>query len=395
MSGGPDLGAALGTRNAGGALAADQETLAEVYENQEWHGLHRAWEPSRTRPQWSNKDGSPSDSPDDTPLPYGWMWTAQWRVDTSSGRDEMGWEYASRMARLDSSREVRAQRWNDRARRRRWMRPMQSSEAAKRAAQERHALTVRQVQLGLQRLSNARTQLERMVDRQHGATVTNEQLQSFNSMAADLKGLLDKLEAEAMADVPAGAPPSPMVVTVRKLANDLRREESRFQEIERRLQKARGGGTDSTAAPRRASASSRGRPASAGSKTTYDPHAVSGGALQVRGGAPGTADAPMRDSQDGVFRTRQQILERLVPEDESVVNARIIEERHEEVLRVNQGIREVNEAFRDLQRLVQAQQADIDQITANVETTHAAVSSGLEQVVRAEQIQKSTPCVVS
>lgn len=48
---------------------------------------------------------------------------------------------------------------------------------------------------------------------------------------------------------------------------------------------------------------------------------------------------------------------------------------------------QVNEIFRDLAEIVNAQQEDIDAIATNVESSHEAAKKGLEQVEKAAKYQ--------
>ncbi len=69
------------------------------------------------------------------------------------------------------------------------------------------------------------------------------------------------------------------------------------------------------------------------------------------------------------------------------IDERILQEREEEILAINQSVVKVNEIFRDLGELVSRQQEDIDAIEENVQHSHAAAKSGLEQVEKAAKYQ--------
>jgi hypothetical protein len=85
--------------------------------------------------------------------------------------------------------------------------------------------------------------------------------------------------------------------------------------------------------------------------------------------------------------TRQQ---QLLHED---LDEGLLREREEELLQINQSVVKVNEIFRDLGELVARQQEDIDGIEQNVERSHAAARSGLEQVEKAAKYQSG--CVIA
>ncbi len=71
----------------------------------------------------------------------------------------------------------------------------------------------------------------------------------------------------------------------------------------------------------------------------------------------------------------------------------LLREREAELLQINQSVVKVNEIFRDLGELVARQQEDIDSIEQNVERSHAAARSGLEQVEKAAKHQAG--CVIA
>jgi t-SNARE complex subunit (syntaxin) len=54
---------------------------------------------------------------------------------------------------------------------------------------------------------------------------------------------------------------------------------------------------------------------------------------------------------------------------------------------------QVNEIFRDLAQIVNKQQEDIDTIEQNVEQSHKAAKSGLDQVEKAAKYQPG--CIIS
>jgi t-SNARE complex subunit (syntaxin) len=69
------------------------------------------------------------------------------------------------------------------------------------------------------------------------------------------------------------------------------------------------------------------------------------------------------------------------------LDERLLQEREEEIVAINQSVVKVNEIFRDLGELVSRQQEDIDAIEQNVQHSHAAAKSGLEQVAKAAKYQ--------
>jgi len=97
------------------------------------------------------------------------------------------------------------------------------------------------------------------------------------------------------------------------------------------------------------------------------------------GGGGGSQRMQMLQQQHG-----QQQQQMLIAED---LDERLLQEREEEIVLINQSVAKVNEIFRDLGDLVSRQQEDIDVIEQNVQHSHAAAKSGLEQVEKAAKYQ--------
>lgn len=81
-------------------------------------------------------------------------------------------------------------------------------------------------------------------------------------------------------------------------------------------------------------------------------------------------------------------------ENELVFNEAIIEEREQGIQEIQQQIGEVNEIFKDLAVLVHDQGAVIDDISSNIERSHAATKQGTTQLVKASKSQKSSSSLV-
>ncbi|KAE8077483.1 hypothetical protein FH972_016043 [Carpinus fangiana] len=75
--------------------------------------------------------------------------------------------------------------------------------------------------------------------------------------------------------------------------------------------------------------------------------------------------------------------------DEIVFNEAIIEEREQGIQEIQQQIIEVNEIFKDLAVLVHGQGAMIDDISSNIESSHAATTQATSQLGKASKAQKS------
>lgn len=103
--------------------------------------------------------------------------------------------------------------------------------------------------------------------------------------------------------------------------------------------------------------------------------------------------------EEGVFvdRTMQERLieQKLRPVDEATVMQEIIDERTAEITKVHRGIVEVQEMFRDLSNLVKEQQIEIDKIYDNVDTSHQKTKEAFQNIVAADQLQRSGNCIIS
>ncbi|GLT57791.1 hypothetical protein SLA2020_307400 [Shorea laevis] len=76
-------------------------------------------------------------------------------------------------------------------------------------------------------------------------------------------------------------------------------------------------------------------------------------------------------------------------ENEITFNEAIIEEREQGIKEIQQQMSEVNEIFKDLAVLVHEQGAMIDDISSNVESSHAATAQGTSQLEKASKMQRA------
>ncbi|TFJ84293.1 hypothetical protein NSK_004284 [Nannochloropsis salina CCMP1776] len=106
----------------------------------------------------------------------------------------------------------------------------------------------------------------------------------------------------------------------------------------------------------------------------------------LRGSGIGNGDEPGAGRGGQLIERQhgQQEMQLLQAED---LDERLLQEREEEIVAINQSVVKVNEIFRDLGELVSRQQEDIDAIEQNVQHSHAAAKSGLEQVAKAAKYQ--------
>jgi len=80
--------------------------------------------------------------------------------------------------------------------------------------------------------------------------------------------------------------------------------------------------------------------------------------------------------------------------EQDKVAEQIMKERHEEIIQINQGMRQVNDIYKDLANIVGSQQEDIDQIDNQMEESKEHAAAGLKQVEEAN-IKADQNCVIS
>ena len=70
-------------------------------------------------------------------------------------------------------------------------------------------------------------------------------------------------------------------------------------------------------------------------------------------------------------------------------------EREEEIRKINRGMHQVNEIYRDLAHIVGSQQEHIDSIETKMEDSRANAEAGLAQVEKANDTYGSSQCTIS
>ena len=73
----------------------------------------------------------------------------------------------------------------------------------------------------------------------------------------------------------------------------------------------------------------------------------------------------------------------------------IMREREEEIRKINQGMHQVNEIYKDLAHIVGSQQDHVDAIETQMEESRANAEAGLQQVEKANQQFGNSQCVIS
>ncbi|CAO2832311.1 unnamed protein product [Amaranthus hypochondriacus] len=99
-----------------------------------------------------------------------------------------------------------------------------------------------------------------------------------------------------------------------------------------------------------------------------------------------------QEQQAQLLESRRQ--EVVLLDNELLFNEAIIEEREHGIQEIQQQIGEVNEIFKDLAVLVSDQGVMIDDISSNIEGSHAATTQGTSQLLKAAKTQKSSSSLV-
>ena len=70
-------------------------------------------------------------------------------------------------------------------------------------------------------------------------------------------------------------------------------------------------------------------------------------------------------------------------------------EREDEIRKINQGMHQVNEIYKDLAHIVGSQQDHVDAIETQMEESRANAEAGLQQVEKANQQFGNSQCIIS
>jgi len=84
-------------------------------------------------------------------------------------------------------------------------------------------------------------------------------------------------------------------------------------------------------------------------------------------------------------------MEMMLEEDQ--LNEQLMREREAEIREINKGMHTVNEIYKDLAHIVQAQQEDVDKIENMMEESNANAKSGLNHIEKAAEHQST--CIIS
>ncbi|XP_021751748.1 syntaxin-22-like isoform X1 [Chenopodium quinoa] len=130
-------------------------------------------------------------------------------------------------------------------------------------------------------------------------------------------------------------------------------------------------------------------------ETAYSPFVpkeVSASGCRSSGNDEEISSFQRQEQQSLLLESRRQEVVHL--DNELVFNEAIIEEREHGIQEIQQQIGEVNEIFKDLAVLVHDQGVMIDDISSNIEGSHAATTQGTTQLLKASKYQKSSSSLV-
>ncbi|KAL7254538.1 hypothetical protein ACSBR1_008834 [Camellia fascicularis] len=96
-----------------------------------------------------------------------------------------------------------------------------------------------------------------------------------------------------------------------------------------------------------------------------------------------------RSSEQFALLVESKRQEVVMLENESVFNEAIIEEREQGIKEIQQQIGEVSEIFKDLAVLVHEQGVMIDDISSNIDSSHARTAQATSHLAKASKTQKS------
>ncbi|CAE6105221.1 unnamed protein product [Arabidopsis arenosa] len=105
--------------------------------------------------------------------------------------------------------------------------------------------------------------------------------------------------------------------------------------------------------------------------------------------APELDTESLRTSQEQTLLLQSRRQEVVFLDNEITFNEAIIEEREQGIREVQEQISEVNEMFKDLAGLVNHQGIIVDDISANIDNSHAATTQATAQLRKAAKTQRS------
>jgi len=102
-------------------------------------------------------------------------------------------------------------------------------------------------------------------------------------------------------------------------------------------------------------------------------------------------DRERREFVEGIDEDNQRLQMQL---QDDRVTEEIMREREEEVRKINQGMHQVNEIYKDLANIVSYQQDQVDEVETHMEKANKNAESGLKQIEKARAKQDQA-CIIS
>jgi hypothetical protein len=205
-----------------------ESRLIELYECQSYSRTNK-WQPFAEFGWCTKENQEPCVPAIEITLPNNeWIWATEWTVSKMANiTDDEGWEYASRMSRFGAKGRVPkpAEAAFSTVRRRLWTRVMRR-EIGVRAGDVPKALS--KIQAGLASIHGARVRIEEIM-KQAPEAADSEQMQALvRSVKKNIADVVSSLDQISMYQQKAGAQQNTNTAAVKKLRNDLMKEEVQY-----------------------------------------------------------------------------------------------------------------------------------------------------------------------
>mmetsp|Transcript_17777 Transcript_17777/g.30241 ORF Transcript_17777/g.30241 Transcript_17777/m.30241 type:complete len:390 (-) Transcript_17777:1460-2629(-) len=370
-----------------------REVFIEEILEYEWpynsKGGQIAWKPKppnvSSGPVWRDSRTGERREMDDVALPDGWEWKGNWKISHTDRTDENGWKMPGKP---------------DKPRKRSWIRTREQKHAqtskhpfffsAPNTAEKVDPLralgsdpkfdSVQKVVVSeLQILSMAHTKLEEM-DKKIGTVSDSELLRKSilahmsdcDSLVKKLEEILQTLERSGRVAVDKGTHRSVVVkATSNKLNKDFNRLKSDLDKLMRSVKDR----NHTIRIPQ------------TGVNVTETKKVMDNETAAAR-------------TATGLYMTRsekkEQIARQMMLQGSLDVNADLIRERETEIKHINQELHQVKDMMVNIAELTDQQGEAVSQIEVNTEAAHEKTQKGLEDIQKAEALQKDKGgCIVS
>lgn len=128
----------------------------------------------------------------------------------------------------------------------------------------------------------------------------------------------------------------------------------------------------------------------------YQQRGAAAAAAAAAGGGYYDPNNTTTDFTSNASVLRQQHQQQQLQLQQDRLQEEIMREREDEIRKINHGMHQVNEIYKDLAHIVGSQQEQVDQIEDKMEDARTTAQSGLDQVHAAnEKYGTNGQCVVS